>query len=216
MAFLPFPEEKKVEPPREIKRQKPVAKSSQIKPQIQEVARRPTPLLEAPTPPPKREQMPPPEKKVPPLEIAKRESIIQRPLPSLKELLPPVRLSPSQEREAIEEGAVRLDTKEPKYISYLSSIKRAIELAWEYPDMALRHGLQGKLVLEFTILGDGNLKKTRLLHSSGYSVLDKEAIRSVQAAAPFHPIPPWIGKNPLPIIASFEYLDNRLNYSFSH
>ncbi len=57
--------------------------------------------------------------------------------------------------------------------------------------------------------------RTRLIRSSGFSILDEEAIRSVQAAAPFHPIPPVIGKNRLPIIASFEYLDNRLKYSFA-
>jgi protein TonB len=147
--------------------------------------------------------------------LEKGETIVNRPLPSIKELLPPFRWSQSQKREEFEEGAIRLDTQEPKYVSYLSSVKRAIELEWEYPDMALRHGLQGKLVLEFTIHGDGNLMKTRIVRSSGFSILDKEAVRSVQTAAPFHPIPPWIGKSRLPVIASFEYLDNRLNYSFA-
>lgn len=119
---------------------------------------------------------------------------------------------PSGERANSKEGAVRLDTREPKYVSYFTSIKQAIELVWEYPEPALRQGLQGKLVLEFTILGDGHLEGTRLVRSSGFSVLDQEAMRAVQAASPFHPIPPWIGKSRLDVVASFEYHDNRLKY----
>jgi protein TonB len=105
-----------------------------------------------------------------------------------------------------------LNTRERKYVSYFTSIKQAIQIVWDYPESALRHGLEGKLVLEFTILGNGALEGTRLVRSSGFAVLDNEAIRAVQAASPFHPIPPWIGRNRLDIIASFEYHDNRMKY----
>lgn len=142
-------------------------------------------------------------------------TILQRPLPSLKELLPPPTWSASRDRSSGREEPIRLDTREPKYITYFNSIKRAIELVWEYPEPALRHGVQGKLVLEFTILANGSLEAARLIRSSGFSVLDQEALRAVTAASPFHAIPPWIGKNRLDIIASFEYLDNRLNHRFS-
>ncbi|MBI3060155.1 MAG: energy transducer TonB [Deltaproteobacteria bacterium] len=143
-----------------------------------------------------------------------RYTIVQRPLPTLKELLPPVTWSPSVEQSNNKAGPVRLDTREPKYVSYFTSIKRAIEHVWEYPESALRLGLQGKLVMEFTISGDGHLEGTRLIRSSGFSVLDQEAVRAVQAAAPFHAIPPWIGKSRLEIVASFEYHDNRLKYGY--
>ena len=143
-----------------------------------------------------------------------RYTIVQRPLPTLKELLPPAIWSPSIEQPNNKEGPVRLDTREPKYVSYFTSIKRAIEHVWEYPESALRLGLQGKLVMEFTISGDGRLEGTRLIRSSGFSVLDQEAARAVQAAAPFHAIPPWIGKSRLEVVASFEYHDNRLKYGF--
>ncbi|MBI2359929.1 MAG: energy transducer TonB [Deltaproteobacteria bacterium] len=141
-----------------------------------------------------------------------RPAIVQRQLPTLKELLPPVTWAPPRQSARGNGEAVRLDTREPKYISYFASIKRAIELVWEYPEPALRSGFQGKLVIEFTILGNGHLDKTRLLRSSGFPVLDQEAMRAVKAASPFRPIPPWIGKNRLDITASFEYLDNRVRY----
>jgi len=156
-----------------------------------------------------------PERMIPAPRQREKITIVQRPLPTLKELLPPVTWAPSRERGSEDEGAVRLDTKEPKYISYFTSIKRAIELVWEYPEPALRQGLQGKLVLEFTILSNGQLEKTRLIRSSGFTMLDQEALRAVQAAAPFHPIPPSIGKTRLEVIASFEYHDNRVRYGIA-
>jgi protein TonB len=109
---------------------------------------------------------------------------------------------------------VRLDTRDPQYVTYFNSIKRAIEVVWQYPELALRYGLQGRLLLEFSILGNGDIESAKIVRSSGSNLLDEEALRAVKAAAPFGPIPPWIGKNRIDIVASFEYLDNRLNYRF--
>ena len=109
---------------------------------------------------------------------------------------------------------MRLDTRDPQYVTYFNSIKRAIEVVWQYPELALRYGLQGRLLLEFSILGNGDIESAKIVRSSGSNLLDEEALRAVKAAAPFGPIPPWIGKNRIDIVASFEYLDNRLNYRF--
>lgn len=138
--------------------------------------------------------------------------ITERRLPTLKELLPPATWSAPRASNTQREGPVRLDTKNPQYITYFNSIKRDIELVWEYPEPALRYGLQGKLLLEFSIMADGRLESARIIRSSGSSLLDYEALRAIKAAAPFSPIPPWIDKSRIAIIASFEYLDNRLDY----
>lgn len=207
VSVLPEVEEGKPDPPPkavERARSRPAKAAVQVAkkspPPPEETARRPQFL-------PERKE----SRQVPTRPDREKYTIVQRPLPTLKELLPPV--TPSLgERATTKEGPVRLDTQDPKYVSYTTSIKRAIELVWEYPEPALRHGLQGKLVLEFTILGDGQLAGTRLVRSSGYSILDHEAVRAVQAASPFHPIPPWIGKSRLDVVASFEYHDNRLKY----
>ena len=167
-----------------------------------EIARRPVEQL-----PVKEEKREPPDRR-----DRERYTIVQRPLPTLKELLPPVIRVPSGERSGDNDEAVHLDTKEPKYVSYFTSIKRAIEVVWEYPEPALRQGLQGRLILQFTILGNGQLEGARLVRSSGFPILDQEAMRAVQAASPFHQIPPSIGKSRLDIVASFEYHDNRLKY----
>lgn len=213
VAFLPSPEEernKAVHRPREAP-----TRPSKVPAQL---AKQTTPLPEEtaknrPEPSEKEQKRETPDSSNE--QAREKNTIVQRPLPALKDLLPPVTWSASGERSTNKEGAIALNTREPKYISYFTAIKRAIELVWEYPEPALRYGLQGKLVLEFTIQGNGQLEGTRLIRSSGFSVLDQEAIRAVQAAAPFHPIPPWIGKSRLDIVASFEYLDNRLKYGFT-
>jgi protein TonB len=135
----------------------------------------------------------------------------ERKLPSLKELLPPVTWSSAGGRE----GPIRLDTRDPQYITYFNSIKRDIEIVWQYPEPALRYGLQGRLLLEFSILANGELEGARIVRSSGSNLLDDEALRAIKTAAPFRPIPAWIDKKRIDIIASFEYLDNRLNYRFT-
>jgi protein TonB len=206
VTLLPSPTEKKAETPQKTRGVRnrrtnvPTQVAKKSPPQAEEIKKSPRETYEKEN---RREE---------PIQQAReRDTAIPSPLPTIKDLLPPVGWSSSGNKE----GAVPLNTQEPKYISYFTSIKRAIEFVWEYPEPALRYGLQGKLVLEFTILGNGNLEGTRLIRSSGFSVLDQEAIRAVRAASPFHPIPPWIGRTRLDIIASFEYHDNRLKYGFA-
>jgi protein TonB len=157
---------------------------------------------------PRKEQPPPRE---PPQE---QVATAERQLPTLKQLLPPITWSSSDRRGSGSDGPVGLNTTDPQYVTYFGSIKRSIELEWQYPELALRYGLQGKLMLQFAIRNNGELESASIVRSSGSHVLDEEAVRAVRAAAPFKPIPSWIGKNRIEIVASFEYLDNRLNYRF--
>lgn len=143
--------------------------------------------------------------------IEEQTVVTERPLPTLKELLPSATWS-SNSRNS---GPVSLNTRDPIYVSYFNKIKQSIELQWEYPEVALRYGLQGRLALEFTIISTGQLDRLRIIRSSGSQVLDDEAVRAIKAAAPFPPIPPWIKANPLLISATMEYDDNRLNYRYA-
>lgn len=146
-------------------------------------------------------------------ETVPEESVVaERPLPTLKELLPGANWSSSSARR---DAPVSLNTRDPVYVTYFSKVKQLIESQWEYPELALRYGLQGRLSLEFTIGGNGQLDQLRLIRSSGSQLLDEEAMRAIKAAAPFPPIPSWIKPNPLSISASMEYHDNRLNYRFT-
>jgi protein TonB len=137
--------------------------------------------------------------------------IAERSLPTIKELLPPMNWS----SRSHESGPISLNSKDPVYVSYFTRIKQLIESQWQYPELALRYGLQGRLALEFTIGASGRLERLRVVRSSGSQLLDEEALRAIKAAAPFPPIPPWIKPNPLSISAAMEYHDNRVNYEFA-
>jgi len=82
-----------------------------------------------------------------------------------------------------------LNAPEIQYISYFASIKRKIELVWQYPYEAAVAGIQGELTVDFVIARSGALKSIDLVRGSGSKILDDEAIRSIRTAAPFDPIP---------------------------
>ena len=135
------------------------------------------------------------------------------PAPSPKSLFPSAETLHQIERKFshtypkdVEKGdVISLNTKDFRYISYFTHIKRKIELVWEYPRRAAAMGQEGSLLLRFTILKDGRLGGIKLLQSSGYRLLDQEAIRAVREAAPFNPIPDRLHKNRLNIMATFNY-----------
>lgn len=222
VSFVLLPErkevikkEKKVTPAQDSRLSKRTTPPRRTLPRTKRVTPKSTPLAAKKPALPKGFRFQPEKPKEPSRPKSKEQTIVQRPLPSLKELLPPVAMTPSRDGTDLNEEVVRLDSTDPNYVSYLSSIKRDIELVWEYPPPALRQGVQGRLVVEFRIKQNGRLMGAKLVHSSGYPILDEEAIRAIQAAAPFHPIPRWIGKERLAISASFEYYDNRLKYSYT-
>jgi len=82
-----------------------------------------------------------------------------------------------------------LNAPEVQYISYFASIKRKIELVWQYPYDAAVAGIQGECMIEFVIGRSGKLESVELIQGSGYKVLDDEALRSIRKASPFDPIP---------------------------
>jgi len=82
-----------------------------------------------------------------------------------------------------------LNAPEIQYISYFASIKRKIELVWQYPYDAQVAGVQGDLIIVFVIGRNGQLESLDLVDGSGHKILDEEAKRAIRAAAPFDPIP---------------------------
>jgi protein TonB len=118
--------------------------------------------------------------------------------------------------KAVEKGAISeegkggtyltaLNAPEVQYISYFASIKRKIELVWQYPYEAASAGIQGDLTVEFVISRNGNLESVTLLRGSGHKVLDDEAIGSIRTASPYNPIPESYKIPNLRIRARFVY-----------
>ncbi|MDD5761894.1 MAG: energy transducer TonB [bacterium] len=106
-------------------------------------------------------------------------------------------------------GGVRLtplNAPEVQYISYFASIKRKIELVWQYPYEAAAAGIQGELTLDFVIARSGKVDSVELIRGSGSKILDDEAIRSIRKAAPFDPIPAQYKIPSLQIRGRFVYV----------
>lgn len=68
-----------------------------------------------------------------------------------------------------------------------------------YPEAARRMGWQGKVLLSFIITAEGSVRALKVLQSSGFSMLDNNAIETVRDAAPF-PRPPCEAQLVFPII----------------
>jgi protein TonB len=100
---------------------------------------------------------------------------------------------------------INLDDRQPRFLDYLGRLKQRIQSEWSYPEDAQRVGMGGELVLVFTLNKAGTLTHIQLIESSGFPVLDNEALRAVKAAAPFDPFPPQLGDDPWNISAIFRY-----------
>jgi protein TonB len=112
--------------------------------------------------------------------------------------------------ENIEHGdVVSLNTKEYRYVSYFSTIKRRIELVWKYPEAAAMRGIQGQTTLEMTLKRDGSVERVRVVQSSGYPLLDNEAVTTIRMCSPFNPIPDQLDTDRLVVEGTFVY---RLSY----
>lgn len=87
------------------------------------------------------------------------------------------------------DDSVTLDTDEFKFMSYNRWLKIKVESVLRYPELAAISGFQGTLYIKFDIMKDGSLANLELLRSSGYRILDDEALRAIRSAAPFQPLP---------------------------
>ncbi|MDD9951419.1 MAG: TonB family protein [Zetaproteobacteria bacterium] len=102
-------------------------------------------------------------------------------------------------------NAIDINTQEFRYIGYFAGLKKAIELAWNYPSHALRKGWDGNVFVHFIINQKGNLTRAIVLDSSGHHILDQAIIEAIQLAAPYAPLPEAFGPQ-LSIKGTFRYV----------
>ncbi len=103
------------------------------------------------------------------------------------------------------EDTVELGSKNTKYFSYLKQLKKRIANKWSYPKEAYARQETGTAVVKFSIAEEGILVDSLIISSSGHDILDSEALRVVQAAGPFNPLPKKFNLSKLHIIAKFQY-----------
>lgn len=104
-------------------------------------------------------------------------------------------------------------TREFRHASYMNDWVAKVERVGNlnYPDEARRRGISGSLMLQVSLNVDGGVRSIRILRSSGHKVLDDAAVRIVQLAAPFAPLPPEIRKDTdiLHITRTWEFLNSQ-------
>ena len=104
------------------------------------------------------------------------------------------------------------NTREFKYANYMNDWIAKVERIGNlnYPDEARRKALSGSLLLDVALNQDGTIQNITLLRPSGHKALDDAAIRIVQLAAPFPPLPENIRKDTdiLHITRTWEFLNS--------
>ena len=72
----------------------------------------------------------------------------------------------------------------------LSVISSIVQKHITYPPLARRMGWKGRMIVTFTLHPDGRLEELRVEKSSGYELLDKNALDTVKRVAHLFPTPP--------------------------
>lgn len=88
-------------------------------------------------------------------------------------------------------------TQEYRFAQYVEDWRSKVERIgnMNYPEMARREKIYGKLTLTVNIRADGNVESIEINRPSGQRILDASALRIVKLASPYAPFPPDIRKD---------------------
>ena len=89
---------------------------------------------------------------------------------------------------------VSATTQEYRYAAYMEAWRAKVERIGNinYPEEARRRRISGTVMLDVAVNRDGSVADISVRKSSGITLLDDAAIRSVHLAAPYAPLPPEI------------------------
>jgi len=150
--------------------------------------------------------------------VRTRQELLPRPQPqtrpSLENLLAlaPATLERELEglrqkyRKEVEEGdAVWLDMEKDLLHSFFQRFRNNVYAVWNYPLSARERGHEGTALLQVLINRAGEVENVKLMESSGWPELDREAIEAVYKGAPYGNLPRAYQKEDLTVFAFFQY-----------
>ena len=183
--------EPKPEPPPVIEKPKPIEPPPVIeKPKPIE----PPPVIEKPKPiepPPVLEPIPEKIEEPIPQDVIPEEDAV----PIYKE---PVReqtvqeITPKVDQEKIEREKKQLQQRKKDAVElFTNNLAFHIAKFKNYPRIAMRRNWQGMVLVRMVMLDNGNIQSLSIEKSSGYEVLDNEAMKMIERAKPL-PKPPDI------------------------
>lgn len=105
------------------------------------------------------------------------------------------------ERRDLEKVLQKVDKKIQEE-NYIQKVLKKIEKNKFYPYIARLNEEEGKVKIKITIGKSGELKKFKILESSGYIHLDRAAVKTVKRALPF-PKPPSEREETIDVIINF-------------
>ena len=157
--------------------------------------------------PPRTSAPPGPVEPLPPATVPEPPAVEQPPLPARASAPPPVEKDRRSEPPSVEVARTEPQAAlaNPRQWAYVESLKRTITGKSRYPAYAERTGQQGTVEVVFAVKDNGEVDGVELSKSSGFIVLDVEALRSVRESAPFGPLPNTGTPGPLTVRLTLSY-----------
>ncbi|AJQ93788.1 energy transducer TonB [Gynuella sunshinyii] len=91
---------------------------------------------------------------------------------------------------------------------YMAIINALIQRSHRYPDEARQRGQQGQVKLTITVKPNGKIKKIKIDKSSGYALLDREALAIARRINPLPDFPPSMKQEILELTFPIEFVLN--------
>lgn len=105
----------------------------------------------------------------------------------------------------VKERVEILNPADEAILRYQDMVKQRIEEVRRYPEWAKEQGIEGVAHLRFIVLANGNGREIKLVHSSGFKILDQEAIVTINRASPFPPFPKEIANSSIQMEVSLVF-----------
>ncbi|MCW8825042.1 MAG: TonB family protein [Gammaproteobacteria bacterium] len=135
------------------------------------------------------------------VEVAKQDTIISDKKPESEKSQPKPEIPPLVKMTATtDEQLKQISANRSQHQQLSHLLELALARHFNYPLLARRKGLQGKVILAFTLGRSGNIMNVRIARSSGHGILDRAAIASLNKISPLNQTPSSDISFELPVI----------------
>lgn len=156
---------------------------------------------EKPKPKPKQKPKPKPQPKPEPKKEEHPEIELPPGYNEVQTLQPSALAEPKYAAVGAQYNELAFDTANFKYAYYTNTIIRNISRVWQWAESYGRL----RAVVYFKILKDGSVMSVAVKESSGDDSYDQNAVRAIQRAAPFAPLPEGYAGDSLGVYFEFKF-----------